>query len=360
MNTLQPPIVAARRARRVRRCNVGRRRSRTPAPPGTARGLHQRRREELARRRRPAFGSSPRRRSCKTPFVKIVVTGDDGRYVLPQLPTATYNVWVRGYGLADSDRVEGRPGDTALDLTAKLASHARRSGEGVSRQLLVVAAAAAGAERIPGHGRERQRHPAGLKVQGQWINNIKSQCNFCHQLGKRSRARSVTWTTSASRRPRTRGSTARSSACAAARWPARFAVFGVQAGAQGVRRLDDAHRQRRVAAAAAAPAAGVERNVVVTLWDWGNRAIVHARRDFDRQERSDRERLRPGVRRLRRPRPAHGRSIPSRTARTKSRFRRARTRARSARGFRRRRCPRTSGAWSTSGASRIPPIRTTR
>ena len=32
----------------------------------------------------------------RTPLIKIVVTGDDGRYVLPQLPTATYNVWVRG------------------------------------------------------------------------------------------------------------------------------------------------------------------------------------------------------------------------------------------------------------------------
>jgi hypothetical protein len=61
----------------------------------------------------------------KTPFIKIVVTDDAGGYVLPQLPTATYNVWVRGYGLADSDKV------------------ARRGREGLSRQLLVLAAAAA-------------------------------------------------------------------------------------------------------------------------------------------------------------------------------------------------------------------------
>src|SRR6185503_2182712 len=60
-------------------------------------------------------------KELKTPFVKIVVTDDAGRYVLPQLPIATYNVWVRGYGLADSDKVEGRPGDTALNLTAKVA-----------------------------------------------------------------------------------------------------------------------------------------------------------------------------------------------------------------------------------------------
>ena len=31
-----------------------------------------------------------------TKFAKIVVTDDRGRYVVPDLPKATYNVWVRG------------------------------------------------------------------------------------------------------------------------------------------------------------------------------------------------------------------------------------------------------------------------
>lgn len=57
----------------------------------------------------------------KTPFVKIVVTDDDGRYVLPEMPEATYNVWVRGYGLVDSTPVEGRPGDHELELDAVVA-----------------------------------------------------------------------------------------------------------------------------------------------------------------------------------------------------------------------------------------------
>src|SRR5919106_943642 len=34
-----------------------------------------------------------------TKFVRIVVTHDAGRYVIPELPKANYNVWVRGYGL---------------------------------------------------------------------------------------------------------------------------------------------------------------------------------------------------------------------------------------------------------------------
>jgi hypothetical protein len=43
-----------------------------------------------------------------TKFAKIVVTDDKGRYVIPQLPKATYAVWARGYGLKDSDRTRAR------------------------------------------------------------------------------------------------------------------------------------------------------------------------------------------------------------------------------------------------------------
>ena len=35
-----------------------------------------------------------------TEFIRSVVTDDQGRYVLPDLPEANYSVWVRGYGLS--------------------------------------------------------------------------------------------------------------------------------------------------------------------------------------------------------------------------------------------------------------------
>ena len=54
-------------------------------------------------------------------YRKIVVTDEDGRYVLPDLPDAQYNIWVRGYGLNDSGKVNGRPG-AMLDLTVELAA----------------------------------------------------------------------------------------------------------------------------------------------------------------------------------------------------------------------------------------------
>ena len=41
-----------------------------------------------------------------TRFIKSVVTGDGGRFLIPELPVATYKVWVRGYGLVDSEKVE--------------------------------------------------------------------------------------------------------------------------------------------------------------------------------------------------------------------------------------------------------------
>ena len=55
-----------------------------------------------------------------TRFAKIVVTDDEGRYLIPDLPDASYQIWVRGYGLADSAKVNASPG-TLLSLSAVLA-----------------------------------------------------------------------------------------------------------------------------------------------------------------------------------------------------------------------------------------------
>src|SRR5437773_803465 len=59
-----------------------------------------------------------------TRFAKIVVTDDRGRYLLPDLPKATYNVWVRGYRLTDSAKVQAAPG-RILNLTAVVAPDLR-------------------------------------------------------------------------------------------------------------------------------------------------------------------------------------------------------------------------------------------
>src|SRR6185436_20208658 len=50
-----------------------------------------------------------------TKFVRIVVTDDQGRYLMPDLPKGNFNMFVRGYGLVDSPRTKTVPGKT-LDL----------------------------------------------------------------------------------------------------------------------------------------------------------------------------------------------------------------------------------------------------
>src|SRR5919107_365941 len=59
-----------------------------------------------------------------TRFVRIVVTDGQGRYLLPDLPNATYDVWVRGYGLVDSPKQRAKPG-AMLNLKATPAPNPR-------------------------------------------------------------------------------------------------------------------------------------------------------------------------------------------------------------------------------------------
>src|SRR5205809_5381163 len=63
-----------------------------------------------------------------TKFAKMVVTDDQGRYVLPDLPRASYQVFVRGYGLVDSARVPAKLGQH-LDLKAVVAPDGRAAAQ---------------------------------------------------------------------------------------------------------------------------------------------------------------------------------------------------------------------------------------
>src|SRR5438094_10314551 len=63
-----------------------------------------------------------------TKFAKIVVTDDRGRYVMPDLPKANYDVWARGYGLVDSPKVQSAPGKL-VNLTAVAAPNATAAAQ---------------------------------------------------------------------------------------------------------------------------------------------------------------------------------------------------------------------------------------
>src|SRR5437763_14569234 len=62
-------------------------------------------------------------RDLPTRYAKMVVTDDQGRYVVPDLPKANYQVWVRGYGLIDSPKTDAAPGKQ-VNLTAVPAANA--------------------------------------------------------------------------------------------------------------------------------------------------------------------------------------------------------------------------------------------
>src|SRR5215467_16262964 len=51
-------------------------------------------------------------RNLPTRLIKSVVTDDSGRFLVPDLPSAEYDVWVRGYGLVDSPKTKATPGKT--------------------------------------------------------------------------------------------------------------------------------------------------------------------------------------------------------------------------------------------------------
>src|ERR1700686_2691593 len=99
-----------------------------------------------------------------TKMAKMVVTDDQGRYVLPDLPKANYSVWVRGYGLVDSPKVQAAPGKI-LNLTA-----------------VPAPTAAAAAEYYPGvywysmlHVPAKTEFPVGhVPRKGAWLTTLKT------------------------------------------------------------------------------------------------------------------------------------------------------------------------------------------
>ncbi len=114
----------------------------------------------------------------QTPMIKIVVTDDQGRYMLPELPGANYKVWVRGYGLLDSTPIDAKPGATPVALKAETAKTPQEAARIYPGNYWLSMMAPPPPSTFPETG------PAiGMTDQAHWINSLKSGCNFCHQLG---------------------------------------------------------------------------------------------------------------------------------------------------------------------------------
>ena len=215
-----------------------------------------------------------------TKFRKIVATNDEGRFVLPELPKAAiFKVWVRGYGLADSKPVTAKP-DQDVRLTAPLPKTPQEAAQVYPASYWASLIQPPKASEFPGTGPNGNGINPALKSQSDWISIIKS-CERCHQLGTK-----IT-------REIPDGATFPSSIAA---WDAR-----VRRGQRGTEmnafmtRFGRPRALRMLAdwtdriAAGAVPQApprpnGIERNVVITMWNWGDEyGLVHDEISTDRR-----------------------------------------------------------------------------
>jgi len=209
-----------------------------------------------------------------TKFAKIVVTDGSGRYLMPDLPEASYNVWVRGYGLVDSPKVRTTPGKL-LNLTAVTAPSAATAAE------YYPAIYWYSMLKIPA----KSEFPLGpMNSQPEWLNQIKTTgCMSCHALG-------------------TKGTRTMPKDFAHMKSPEAWArrIQSGQALTQMARDITRLDSQRALAlfgdwtdriAAGELPfekpvrPQGIERNVVLTLWDWSTpTAYMHDLISTDRRK----------------------------------------------------------------------------
>jgi len=209
-----------------------------------------------------------------TPFARIVVTDDRGRYLVPDLPKANYRVWVRGYGLVDSPKVQTTSGKNLALRAVKASSPAEAAHYYPAAHWLALMEMPAKSE-FPGTGDSGNGISPNIKSQGDWIRSVKSGgCTACHALGTKA-TREI---------PAALGVFPTS----AAAWDRR--VKSGQAGGQMTAQLNQFGRARvlkmfadwtdQVRAGAVPPAPqrpqGIERNVVITQWDWADpKAYLH-------------------------------------------------------------------------------------
>jgi hypothetical protein len=195
-------------------------------------------------------------------YIKSVVTDDQGRYVVPDLPAASYTVWARGYGLVDSAKATSKPGQV-VNITAATAPSAAAAAHYYPAiywysMLKIPAESEFGGKSADIAARLNQR---------QWISSMKNTgCVGCHQLGQLS--------------TRTIPPALGTFATGADAWKRR--VQSGQSGAMMLGQLNNLGERSlknygdwtdRIAKgelpfATPARPQGVERNIVVTLRDW--------------------------------------------------------------------------------------------
>jgi hypothetical protein len=206
-----------------------------------------------------------------TNFIKIVVTDDRGRYMLPELPAANYRVWVRGYGLTDSTPVDAKPGATALALNATLAKTPAEAAKVYPADYWLSLLEPPAKSEFPGTGPKGNGVGPAMLTQNHYINSLKSDCNFCHQLGN-AETRDIEHVLKAKPELKTHEEAWEWRLGTGVRGTSMYAVLNTQ-GKERLLKTYAGWTERiakgEVPAAPPRPK-GVERNLVVTLWDVGD------------------------------------------------------------------------------------------
>jgi hypothetical protein len=210
-----------------------------------------------------------------TKFAKIVVTDDRGRYLIPDLPKASYDVWVRGYGLIDSVKVQAEPG-RVLNLRAVLAPSAASAAEYYPAIYWYSMLRVPAKSEFPGTGPDGNGIPPAMKSQAQWLDVVKTNgCYTCHQLGNLA-TRTI---------PKELGDFANSeeawqrriqSGQAMIQMTTALGRIGPQRALKAFADWTDRITNGELPAAQPPRPKGLERNVVLTLWDWaGPKDYMH-------------------------------------------------------------------------------------
>ena len=209
----------------------------------------------------------------ETKFAKMVVTDDQGRFLLPQMPDATYDVWVRGYGLVDSPKVQLATGRENVALIAVIAPTPRDAAQYYPGNYWYSLIEPPAASEFPGTGNGGNGINPNMRTQSHWVDNMKQGCQLCHQLGNtatrvvQQRDEFDSTVAAWDHRVQTgqRGNQMSNAMNRFGREPA-LEMF-----ADWTERIADGE----IPEAPPRPA-GPERNVVVTVWDWGqDTSFIH-------------------------------------------------------------------------------------
>ena len=120
-----------------------------------------------------------------TRYIKEVVTDERGRYLIPDLPKASYSVWARGYGLIDSAKVQSPPGKV-VDLKPTVAPNRAAAAQYFPANYWYSLLKVPERNEFPGTGPSGNGISPNLKSQDEWIHLVKTDsCESCHQLGNK-------------------------------------------------------------------------------------------------------------------------------------------------------------------------------